>query len=187
MAGGAFNVAALIRQLGLKRIRGDEMRVLETIQPTLSVGELADLTPQHRTPSVLVGVDLVGLALEHGIVELQCLSLGGGFITDLYMSAAASVFVRVATTPAVIGVPVPVVPAGVLSADPIVSNIVLGSGANLGPPRVALKSTGKTYFGTHGGLFIPRGSFFQIQVQSVAATSIASFVWREIPAAETIS
>ena len=185
MPGGAFNTAELIRQLGLKPVGPDEMRVQTSIQPVLNVGDLSDATPPHISASAFFGVLLQGGAGTVGICELQCLSPGGGFI-DWITFNATTTNARFRVTLNSVAVVTPVVPAGVTSNEPIVSPVTQGAVAAPADPSVTIFPTGFIATFSSRPIFVPRGAFFQFQCATVNVAGNLGFGWREVPAAENI-
>ena len=72
MPGGAFNVSQLIRELGLQAVTGDEMRVQETIQPTMRVADLSDVTPPHVAPTAIFGLETIPVAVWFFVRGWSC-------------------------------------------------------------------------------------------------------------------
>lgn len=185
--GGAFNVARLIRELGLKPVAGDEtlMRVLQTIQPTLQVGDLSHTTPPHVGASAMFGSIVIGLAAQRGIIELQSLAPGGGFVEWVMVDTnATGAQMRVVTTPSGVAIAVP--SAGQLSRDPVLSTVVRGSVAATGDPSVVIVADIDQFRFGHTPLFIPRGSIFQVEHTVDQQLSFVNFGWREVPAPENL-
>lgn len=182
--GGAFNVSQLIRELGLQTISGEDLRVLETIQPTLLVGDLSDVTPPHVAASAFFGVTLAGAVGLAGTVELQCLAPGGCFIEWVSIdSPVVAIAMRVTTVS--LGVTTPLAAAGVTSRDPIVSRVRTDA-VVLGPAFVSLAQTGDFFPMNPNPMFIPRASFFSLQHQVVNLTGTVGFAVREVPASEHV-
>jgi len=183
--GGAFNVSKLIEQLGLQTVSGDTMRVLETIQPTMAVGDLKDVTPPHVAATEMFNANPTGAAGEVGIVELQCLAPGGGFIEWVFVSTVFSnARMRVVTVGAAIATVVPSV--GQLSREPIVSIVREGSIPPSGLPGVLIIPNNAELIWGNRQMFIPRGSFFQIEHNTLATQASTSFSFREVPASEHV-
>jgi len=184
--GGAFNVAELIRQLGLKPVSADEMGLRQGIQPVLNIGNLADATPPHVSPSAIFGALLVGAPGTVGIIEVQCLSPGGGFIDWFtFNSNVSNARFRVSLTAS--GAATPVIAAGVTSNVPIVSVINQGDVAASGDPNITLFQNGLFNNLAPRSMFIPRGTFFQIECATVNISATVGFGWREVPVPENIS
>lgn len=185
MPGGAFNVAALIEQLGLKPVGPDEMRVLSTIQPTMDVADLSDHTPVHKVPTSLFGATITGLAGESGVVQVQSLAPGGLFIEDLIIAGAQNVVVTTNLAP-LAGVILVVQPACVFSDDPIESSVLQGSIPAILPPRAQLRAASSIYAASGHGWFIPKGSFFRVSTGALAVSTEVIFTVREVPAAPNV-
>jgi len=183
--GGAFNVSQLIRELGLQTISGDTMRVLETIQPTISVGDLGGLTPPHVTASAFFDHFMVGSGGLFGTVEVQCLSPGGLFIDWItYNSTSTSDFtIRSAT--ALPGGTIETA-AGVTSRDPLVSIVRSGNVARISGNGVSLSRNGDIFVFGNKPIFVPRGQFFGFQVNTADTSSEVGFSVREVPASEHV-
>lgn len=182
--GGAFNVSQLIRELGLQTMTGEDMRVLQTIQPTLLVGDLSDVTPPHVAASAFFGVTLAGAVGLAGAVELQCLAPGGCFIEWITIdSPVVSISMRVSLTS--LGVGTPLAAAGVTSRDAIVSRVQTDAVA-LGGAAVTLAQTGDFFGFSPNPMFIPRASFFSLQHQVVNLVGTVGFGVREVPASEHV-
>lgn len=183
--GGAFNVSQLIRELGLQTIDGDTMRVLETIQPTMVVGDLSDVTPPHVAPSAIFGLTIAGVVAESGTIEIQCLAPGGLFIEWIItIGTTTNLLARVTTATIAAGLPI-IPPAGQTSRDPMVS--VVRAGTIIASPLNEFVAFGTASQGLSFGpnpLFIPRGSFFNIQALNNNAAVSLSFGAREVPSSE---
>lgn len=182
--GGAFNVSALIRQLGLKAVSGEDLRVLETIQPVLPVGDLAGLTPAHVPPSAMFGDFVAGGVGTNATMEIQSLAPGGLFVDWLIVGPSTS-FVgwSVTTVTHAAGLPV-LASAGQLSNEPIESVVRSGAIAAVGGNSVAADSiNGGTFFPAHPW-FVPRGSFFSMQSAVANVSVLLNFSVHEVPAAE---
>jgi hypothetical protein len=178
--GGAFNVSRLIRELGLKSIRGDELRVLDTIQPTMSVADLEDWTPAHVGPSVIFGIQPTSGAGTRGIVEIQALSAGGAYVDWIGIFGTLNCEMRV--IPNGSGLTNAVPPAAFTSRDPIVSVCNQGPIAATGAAFVQLNRNMQTIRFDRSRLFVPRGSFFQIELTPDNSTMSIGFAWREVVA-----
>lgn len=182
--GGAFNVARLIEELGLKTISGETMRVLETVQPTMQVGDLTSTTPPHVTPSAFFGFEQTAAVATLATMELQVLSAGGLWIDILIASGTAghAMFVVPAT---LMVAPTVHPPAGVTARDAPVS-IVRGEdiGAFLGE-RFPIQITGADSV-VLPPIFVPVGQFFVVQSNNVNLTSTFGIGIREVLAAENL-
>jgi hypothetical protein len=180
---GAFNVAALIKELGLQALTGEEMRVLEQIQPVMNVGDLGDVTPPHVAPTALFGKLTQGGVGTFPGVQLQCLAPGGGFIEWVTFESTDLGLMRVTTkNPGLANV---VAKAGQVSRDPVVSVCTDGNGLALGN-HVTI-STAQAFLNfAPRPMFIPRGSFFSIFGSEAGAVESMrwGFSWREVPASE---
>ncbi len=187
MAQGAFNVTALIRELGLQAVEPDVMEVLRRIQPVITVGDLSDVTPPHVAPTAIFGSLSLSAAGTNGTVALQCLAPGGGFIEWVTIqSTTANALMSVRTVdPGVVTV---VGPAGQVSRDPVVSIVRQDAIAALGAPNILLSQT-ENFFGfSPRPLFIPRASFFILQASNAGVGPSFSwgFSFREVPASEHV-
>jgi len=174
----------LIRELGLQTISGDDMRVLETIQPTLLVGDLSDVTPPHVAASAFFGAVIVGAVGLSGTIELQCLAPGGCFIEWITIDSP-TVSIAMAVGTAASGAATPVVAAGLTSRDPIVSRVNTDASALI-TPSVTLAQTGAYFPFNPNPMFVPRGSFFTLQTALVNTTGTVGFGVREVPASEHV-
>lgn len=187
MAQGAFNVSRLIAELGLQNIRGDEMRVLETIQPTMDVGNLADVTPPHVAPTAIFGTILIGGVGTAGGVQIQSLAPGGGFIEWITFESSVTnaVFSIQTANP---GLAVALAPGGQASRDPIVSIATTGNVAVVTTSAPVISQTAAILNFTTRPIFIPRGTFFLLQNTGTGAAAISffGFGFREVPASEFV-
>jgi len=181
--GGAFNVAALIAELGLKPVGPDEMRIRGDIQPVMVAADLRDLTPPHVPASALFGLGLVGAGLDAGIIEVQCLARGGAFVDWLTISSAVSInmFIR-ATGSAGLA---PQAAVAQVSRDAIVSVAESGDIVPIAAFSLPVDGGG-SFFNFDPAIFIPRGNFFVLQLALPAQTGSVGFAWREVPAAENL-
>jgi len=183
--GGAFNVSKLIRELGLTAVTGEDMRVLETIQPTLLVGDLSDVTPPHVAASAMFGTTITAVAAESGVIELQCLAPGGCFIEWIVTFAGTTnIFMRV-TTAAIAGGETVLTPAGQTSRDPLLSIVRSGTITPSGIAEAVVFGTtsAELSFGPNP-IFIPRGSFFSLEAVVANQPASLGFGVREVPASE---
>jgi len=184
--GGAFNVAQLIRELGLQTISGETMRILETIQPVMAVGDLSDVTPPHVAPSALFGVQETGAVGTAAIIEAQCLAPGGLFI-EMFSAISGFTTCSIRITEAAIGPGLPVLAtAGQASREPIASVVRSGAVAQSPLEAFTITQVGEiTVFGSNA-IFVPRGRFFSMQA-TLDNTIINFGFWiREVPASEHV-
>jgi len=179
--GGAFNVTALIKELGLQTISGDTMRVLETIQPTIPVGDLSDVTPPHVQASGFFGEQMTGGGGLFGTCEIQCLGAGGLFIDWVSCTGSQSCAIRIQDATIAGGLPV-VTPAGRTSRDPLVSIVRLGQTGNGSGSRLVLSVN--VILNGWVPLFVPRGKFFLMQTLVADVGTFMNFSIREVPASE---
>lgn len=181
MAGGSFNTAAFIAELGLKPVGPDEMRVRTEIQPVLIAGDLADTTPPHVTASAFFGQNVASAGGVNATMELQSLGAGGTFVDWVSINSAQLVGMRV--TAAALGATAVVVPAGILSRDTPVSVVRTDALAPSVTDPAFLRAT-QGFAAVE--LFIPKGSFFSIQSFVSNTTMQVSMKIREVPAAENL-
>jgi len=187
--GGAFNVSQLVRELGLTAVSPEDMRVLQTIQPTLQVGNLSDVTPPHVGPSALFGAVTVGAVGERGMFEMRCLAPGGAFVEwILFSTELTGGQFRITTTQALnpAGGPIVVPSAGQMSRDPVVSLAFQGSQLATGLPSVSIVTSSDQFRFGATPLFVPRGSFFSIESTINNTIAILGIGWREVPASEHV-
>lgn len=78
MAQGHFNVAEFIRRMGLKNVK--DMPVIEAVQPTVIVGELAGLAPSLVPPRALYGGAVTGGAGFFPYNAILSLAPGGTWV-----------------------------------------------------------------------------------------------------------
>ncbi len=180
--GGSFNIAALVRRLGLKAVAAEDLRVLQTIQPVLPVGNLSDFTPPFVSASAMFAETVLGIAGGTGFMQLQCLAPGGGFIDWFqFRSGFSNGRMRVSATDLGGAVSTTV---GQTSREPVVSIVTSGSNLLINEPGVHLSENGIfIQFGLRP-IFVPRGSFFQMQLIFPNLNGDIGFGWREVPAAE---
>lgn len=184
MPGGGFNVAALIKELGLKPVGPDEMRVRGDIQPVLIAGDLSATTPAHEQPAAMFGTTISGAPGTAALFELQSLSPGGGFVG--FVSSVQSTGVRMRVVTAGSGISTVLAPAGVLSRAPLVSIVRIGDVAPSAEPFIAFASTlNATQYGWHD-IYVPTGSFFQLESASLNNSIQVGIHWREVVAAENV-
>lgn len=186
MAQGAFNVSRLIAELGLQNVTGEELRVLESIQPVLQVGDIGGNSPPHIPPASVSSALVVGGVGTFGSMNLMCLAPGGLFLDWFTFESGATslnVFVRV-------GNPAPgmvVVPAdNQVSNDPVVSVVTNGTAAAaVGGTAIFINTTTFRHDFSPHPWFIPRGSSvtFQSIVAGVTIMNIG-LGFREVPASE---
>jgi len=186
MPAGAFNVSQLIRELGLQRVTGNEMRVLETIQPTMEVADLSAVTPPHQAPTSLFAATVSSTAATFGACGVQSLGAGGCFIDWITVNFGVGGVLMVIQTTDPGFTLAPVAPMATLSKDPGASlffdeSIALFAGG----VRIPLSSGTQFWNWTTAPLFIPRGSFFLLQ-SSVATTGVfeVGIHARDVPASE---
>jgi hypothetical protein len=187
---GAFNVARLIAELGLKRVEGRPvMELAEVIQPTITVGDLSGLTPPHVAPEALFGGLITNIALEAAAVEIQCLAPGGGFLESISIRGPSAGWLRQSATALIPADPV-LANVGQLSRDPVVSVVRVGtvvpSGLEGFDLSTSLSGDAVFYNFAPRGLFIPRGTFLTMEAQVVNIALRFGLVWREVPASESV-
>jgi len=184
--GGAFNISELVRELGLTAVTSEDLRVLQTIQPVLNVGDLSDVTPPHVAASSMFGFTVTAAGGLLATMELQCLAPGGCFIEWIVVVSTTNVGMRVTTAAIAAGQAV-VAPAGQTSRDPIVSVVRQGDVAAPGIAEAVV--FGATSFDMSFGpnpIFIPRASFFSLQALVANTAATISFGVREVPASEHV-
>jgi len=185
MGSGAFNVAQLIAELGLKPVVGeDAMRVLNSIQPTMSVGSLQDTTPPHVPPSALFGAfEATGVGVFSN-AQIQCLAPGGAFVDWIETRGITPIEMRVVTVDP--GATTILATAGQVSRDPIVSIARHDPVALIPTPGVFIEEESKIFrFGSHP-IFVPRGSFFALTAFLANLTFSWGLGWREVPSSEFV-
>ena len=189
MPQGAFNVSRLIAELGLQQIRGDEMRVLESIQPTMQVGDLSDVTPPHVAPSAIFGSVLIGGVGTAGGVQFHSLAPGGSFVEWItFDSTATNATFGIQTVDPAFPTLLP--PGGQTSRDPVQTIVRTGAVGFL--PGIAgspvISSTAAILSFSNRPVFVPRGTFFVIQNAMTGAPAFSFFGlgWREVPASEFV-
>lgn len=184
MGAGAFNVTQLIAELGLQKISGSEMRVLQTIQPTMNVGDLDQVTPPHQAPTELFGVSALTGVGTFATVGIQSLGAGGCFIDWWSINpAVGGVLMKVvdANPGFTVG---PTASVGLLSRDPVASLLFNESIALFSGTRVAL-GTVQQLWNVPVPMFIPRGSFFTLQSSTITTGLFECGIHvRDVPASE---
>jgi len=185
---GTFNVSALIAELGLQNVTGDEMRVLQSIQPVLAVGDISGNTPPHVPPAAAFGALVLGGGATFGTMQLQSLAPGGCFMDWFtFQSAATSLNVTVREGNVAPGMAV-VAPAAQLSRDPVVSIATNGAqAAGVGAPAILVNNTTVRHDFSPHPWFIPRG--FSVVFQSIVVGVLIfnmAFGIREVPATEHV-
>lgn len=187
MPGGAFNTSKFIEELGLKPVGPDEMRVRTEIQPVLIAGDLSATTPAHQQPSAMFGAVLVGAAATAGQLELQCMSLGGGFVEGMVGGTGGAEGVRLSVNLVGTGLVTVVAAAGQLSRNPVLSIVRQGAVAPSGDPNVLFRTTfNRTVDKGFNSFYVPHGSFFLMECQNVNTTIDVGFLWREVVPAENV-
>lgn len=186
MPQGAFNVSRLIAELGLKPVDRNVLRVLESIQPTMVVGDLSDVTPPHVAPSAFFGGLLIGGVGTSGALQIQSLAQGGSFVEWLTFDSAntTATFSIQTTDPGL-----PTILAGFqASRDPIVGIARRGDIAVVTVDAPVISQDAAIISFAPRPIFVPRGQFFLIQLGGTTATSNALFGigWREVPASEHV-
>lgn len=185
MPGGAFNVAELVKTLGLKPVGPDEMRLRQDIQPVLTVGDLSATTPPHEQPAALFGSLVTGAVGTVGMFEIQSLAPGGGYVGWFNQTTAFSTCqVRVATAPS--GVATVVAPAGQLSRAPVLSILRIGDLVATGLPEILFSTDAQQINFGWRDIYVPHGSFFQVELTALNALSAIGVHWREVLAAENV-
>ncbi len=182
---GAFNITRLLAELGLKNVQ--DLPITERIQPTISVGDLSDVTPPHVAPSAIFGDFQAALVLFRALFEFQCLAPGGAFVEWIsWESAVANGNIRI--RPAAIGPGLAVLPvAGQASRDPIVSigrsGVILPSGL---PSGAIINANAVFVSFSPRPMFIPRGQFLSVESGATNAAVGFGMGWREVPASEHV-
>lgn len=187
MGTGAFNVSRLIAELGLKQLTGEELDVLEKIQPVLQVGDLSDVTPPHVAPSAIFGAFIGGGVGTFGGVQFQSLAPGGSFVEWItFDSTTTNANFMIETTDP--GFPTLLAAAGQASRDATQTIVRTGALATINALAPVISSTAAIISFTTRPIFIPRGAFFVIQNATAGAGAFAFFGvgWREVPASEFV-
>lgn len=187
MAQGAFNVSRLIAELGLQQLTGEELRVLETIQPVLSVGDISGNSPPHQAPAAMFGGIALGAGANFGTVQLQCLAPGGLFV-DWFTLVTPTTTVRLSVRPGAPSAGMPVLAAaGQLSRDPVVSIVTNGNAAVIAAPVCTFEQTTTQFNYGPQPLFVPRGTSLTFQATTVGVQIFTfNFAIREVPASEHV-
>lgn len=183
--GGSFNISQLVRELGLKAVSAEDLRILETIQPVLIAGDLSRTTPPHEQPAALLAARTDGAIGRRGMFEVQCLAPGGAFVGWIVFSTLGTTSqIRVVTTPSGVATVSP--GAGQLSRAPIRSILRIGDVPATGAPSLVLTS-GFTAQAGFADLYVPNGAFFQIEHATDNVLNVDIGIhWREVLAAENV-
>lgn len=185
MAGGAFNVNELIRQMGLQRV-GDRapLELRPDIQPVVNVGSLSDLTPPHVAPTALYGSTISNVAGQRGMVEIACLSAGGGFLENFAMSTPlTTIFMSVKLTATIPGGTV-VANVGQLSNEASVSVVRQANQATTGVGGYPINQQLAFANFAPRAIFVPRGAFLFFEALTDNIPYTYGFTWREVPASQ---
>jgi len=185
MPQGTFNVSQLIAELGLQNIgQGEILRVLDSIQPTMSVGSLEDTTPPHVPPSALFGAFEATAPGLFSTVQIQCLAPGGAYVDWVVSQSTTPIEMRVVTVDP--GATTLLAVAGQTSRDAIVSIARHDAIAAIATPFVFIEDDSMfMQFGKHP-IFVPRGSFFTISSFLANLTFSWGLAWREVPSSESV-
>lgn len=176
MAESSFNITAFARRLGLKNVK--ELPLIERVQPVVSVGEFAPLTPALVPPAFIAGGLLTAVVGEVGALAVQALGPGGTFVTLLSTAISARV--------AIVGVNPGLATTLVLSA---------ASNEGAGVSRVTMGTQVSTLTNVNASilagqvippLYIPRGQFFLVEANIVNVVQSFAVFGSDVPASEDV-
>lgn len=180
MPESSFNITAFARRLGLKNIR--ELPLIERVQPTVSIGEFAPLTPALVPPAFISGGFQAVVAAQFSAFSVQSLGPGGCFCSILSAVAGFGGAYRV----------------GVLAVDPGLATLITrspvsneGPGASIarrGTVAAAVLTDNDALFASGQvipPLYIPRGSFYYMEAFTVAVAMQAGLFVSDVPASES--
>jgi len=88
-----FNFYEWGRAMGLKLPDLAGVEIAGSIQPTVSIGDFADLTPTHAPPTATFGGNQVAVGGEFGSLQVVSLGRGGTNIRQLHASPLLGVYV----------------------------------------------------------------------------------------------
>jgi len=182
MGQSTFNLSQFFNRLGIKNANPN---MLESVQPVISVGDLAHLTPQYVPPTQIFGGDTTAVAAQFSVIQIECRAPGGAFLPVLWGEAQTPLFGRIATPETGL---TPLVGVGPFSNDDIVS--VVSSGTVAVAPLNATVSpnlprlSGAQFFGG-APLYLPPGATLIISATAVNAAIINWWIMiQEIVASE---
>lgn len=177
MGESSFNITAFARRMGLKNVR--ELPLVERVQPVVSVGEFAQLTPALVPPAFLAGGLLAAVAAQVGTYSVQALGPGGTFVSILSFNVfGASYRLKV---------------VGVNPALPTLLNreVISNEGAGASIARMGTRVPAFTNSDpqlTAGEVippvYVPRGQFFVVEAATVNLITTAAFFVSDVPATE---
>jgi len=181
MAQADFNVAELIRRLGLTDKPGLAFAIRETIQPTINVGDLANLTPALRPPAGLAGSSLAaGAGGTFNLMFVHSLDPGGCYCW--FGRAVAELRVNIFQgAPGVAGIVAPYSVEGLVAPRSVVTTVLQNVGSIVGANNPIFRD-GAIELGTNG-IYLARG---QSIVQQAISGGVGTFCVRvvAIPASE---
>lgn len=192
MAEGSFNIAAVIKRLGLKRV--NRLDFVEAIQPVVSVGNAEQHAPWLQPAEAFFGGSEPTSATRRGTMQVRSLGLGGIFVVEMRFHFQATLN----------GSAFRIDLDGV---DPIAADPLLNprAGENLNPddPVLSIVTTGlsnttigsglpKIGVGQAGGepaafnieFYLPHGALLTYQCRDLNVASEFFVRIRELPAAD---
>lgn len=181
---GTFNLTAFWRAMGIKN---PHPTMFETIQPVLSVGDMAGLTPQHVPPTDVFGRDIGAVAGQYAIVQIQSRDPGGVWLQAIHATAQVP---RFGLIPAIVAGLATVNGVGPFSSEAPLSTVQAGTavGSQFStatdpafPPQNAV-----VFGGGVMRLWIPPGKIFAFARTTVNTSLNQWFVMLQaVPASES--
>ena len=185
MAGGSFNVAELLRQLGLKSVH--ELPIAPSVQPVLVAGDASGLTPPLLPPTAWAGATIGAVIGQLGGLQVQSLGVGGCWVRQCLFAVGQTTVIPFAITAAdpIAGGYATVLTKNEMAPDPTVSVVRVGNDAAAlavgdSPQWRAITSTTVPLI---DAVYVPHGWFFTIQNANSNQISYASVMIQEVPAA----
>lgn len=186
MSRGSFNVAELLRQLGLKSAR--DLPVLETVQPVLPVGDASGLSPSLIAPIAWAGGEVAAVAGQYGAFQVSGRGAGGTWIRQFTTSAPGTSGLwrlNVSSTDPLAGGIATALPLLDMAANPVQSVVRKGTSATLLPAATtpSWNQIAATTFTMIDPVYLLPGSILTIEQATVNAVFYFSVIVQDVPAA----
>lgn len=181
-----LNLQSVFRRLGIQS--GARLPQLDdNVQMTMQVTDLSRLIPAPIEPRGMGGINLVGIAGQFGMVQLQALSAGGAFVEQLILRSSnpgvADDFQLHVTT---IDLALPLAININIGGQQILSRMTGGFVAAPFIGAVLPAPSSAQSINIPVGIFVPNQAFFSVRAHTVAARLDVMMIYRELPSVEEV-
>ncbi len=186
MSAGGFNVAELLKQLGLKSLR--DLPLVEAIQPTLPVGDASGLSSPLLAPTCWAGGPVAAVVGRLSGFQIQSLGAGGCWVRELRAgTTGANGYWRMilsATEPAGGNYGATALTNHDMAPTPVLSRCSSGdSNVNLGADCPTWPQSNFTTVPFVDGIYLPHGFFCAIEFANINMNCYFAALVQDVPAA----